>query len=216
MLKIKRAHTEDLRDAVYSLRYQAYRREGAIDELQGERFEDKYDQQPNHVLWALCDQERVVGSIRTTWFDPSEPSLRIPEMDGYAEDLPKFVPADVRLVSGNRFVTDPDRKDRDSSYALLLLRHYMVVAHQKAGFSLAAVRANHLPFYRRVLKLERVSEPKLYPGLKSMMYLTACDFEANIERVYSKTPVLRPRGYEGVFLDETCREVWEDGIPVET
>jgi N-acyl-L-homoserine lactone synthetase len=216
MLRIKRAHSPELRDEIYALRYRAYRDEGAIDHIPSERFADKYDEQPNHVTWALSEHERVVGSIRTTWFDPSEPQMRIPELDAYADDVSRFVPAGKRILSGNRFVTEPDRTGRNSLFAMLLLRHYMLVAHQKADYALAAVRQNHLPFYRRLMRLDQISDGRTYPGLTSTMYLTACDFAANIDRVYAATPVLRPRGYERLFLDQHYQDVWELGLPAET
>lgn len=215
MLRIKRVHSPELRDEVYALRYRAYRHENAIDELPGERFEDKYDAQPNHILWALTEHEKVVGSIRTTWYDPNEP-WTIPEMEGYAEEVQANTPPGVRLCSGSRFVTEPDRSGRDAQHAMFLLRHH-VMAFQKrrCDWALAAVRRNHLPFYKRVLRLTQVSEGRPYPGLKSIMHLTACDFMANINKVYERTPELRPRGYEHVLLDEAYREIWEVGFPVE-
>jgi len=82
-LRIKRAHTSRLRDQVYCLRYRAYRKEDAIEPSACEAFEDRYDHQPNHVLWALTFEDVVIGSIRTTWFDPAEPQP-IPEMHAYA------------------------------------------------------------------------------------------------------------------------------------
>ena len=168
MLRMKRVHSETLRDEVYALRYRAYRREEAIDACPTERFTDTYDAQPNHIIWALTEHERVIGSIRTTWYDPAH-SWSIPEMEGYGEDVARIVPQNMRILSGNRFVTEPDQSSRSSLFAMLLLRYYMIVAHQRAEYALAAVRINHLPFYRRVLQLERASEGRTYPGLNSTM-----------------------------------------------
>jgi len=215
MLRIKRAHSQKLRDEVYALRYRAYRSEGAIDSNSRERFTDTYDEQPNHVLWALCDHERVVGSIRTTWFDPIEPHLRIPELDAYSDDVTRIVPDGKRLLSGNRFVTEPERERKNSLIVLLLLRHHMIVAQQRADYALAAVRQNHLSFYRRMLRLAKISEGRIYPGLASTMYLTACEFAPNIDHVYSSNPILRPKGYERVLLDEKYQDIWEVGLPLE-
>ena len=214
MLRVKRVHSEALRNEVFALRYRAYRSENAIAESPHERFEDAYDAQPNHILWALTDHERVVGSIRTTWHEPNAP-WTIPEMEGYAGDVARIAPAQARMLSGNRFVTDPERPDRDSLYAMLLLRLHMMVADARAEWAFAAVRINHLPFYRRVLRLERASEGRLYPGLTSTMYLTACHFPTHIDRVYANTPALRPRGYERLFTDDRYRDVWEVGLPAE-
>jgi hypothetical protein len=214
MLRVKRVHSETLRDEVYELRYRAYRREEAIAACPSQRFVDKYDGQPNHILWALTEHERVIGSIRTTWYDPTE-RWTIPEMEGYGEDVSRIVPQHAKILSGNRFVTEPDRSERSSLSALLLLRYHMVVAKQRAQYALAAVRMNHLPFYKRVLRLERASEGRVYPGLSSIMYLTACRFEENILDVYERTPLLRPHGYERMLLDDRYQDVWEVGLPIE-
>ncbi len=213
MLRIKRVHSETLRDEVYALRYRAYRREDAIDPTPAERFEDKYDAQPNHILWALTEHERVIGSIRTTWYQPGEP-WSIPEMDGYGEDVSRIVPPGANCFSGSRFVTDPDYANRSSLFAMLLLRYHLT-AFERADYALAAVRTNHLPFYRRVLRLERASDGRPYPGLKSIMYLTACQFQHNINDVYARTPFLRQKGYERMLRDDRYRDVWEVGLPIE-
>ncbi len=114
MLRIKRAVSSELRDEIFSLRYRAYLSEGAIEVSENQRFEDDYDQQPNHILWALTEHEQVVGSIRTTWFDPAAEHLLIPEMAGYADEVSRTVPPSAKILSGNRFVTEPNRQERNS------------------------------------------------------------------------------------------------------
>jgi hypothetical protein len=214
MLKIKRVHSPELRDEVYALRYRAYRDIGALNEDESQRFKDLYDEQPNHILWALTEDDSVVGSIRTTWFANNEPYL-IPEMDAYGDAIRSFVSNQHRLVSANRFVTDPGRADRDRHFALFLMRHVAVVAQVRADYLLAAVRANHLLFYKRVLLLNPISEGIQYPGLNSTMYLTAHNFSEKIGQIYEKTPVLKPKGYERIFFDDNYRDVWEIGLPIE-
>ena len=44
------------------------------------------------------------------------------------------------------------------------------------------------------------------------MFLTACQFQQNIEQVYARTPFLRPKGYEQMLLDEDYRDMWEVGL----
>jgi hypothetical protein len=214
MLKMKRVHSDSLRQEVFALRYRAYLNEDAIDKCPTEKFEDKYDSQPNNILWALSENERLVGSIRTTWFDPVEP-WSIPEIDGYREDFDRSIPGTSKVLSGNRFVTDPTRGEQSSSWAMILLRHHLLVSASKADYAVAAVRANHLPFYRRILGLEKISEGRTYPGLKSTMYLTSCDIASQLEGVYQKTPKLKSHGYERLFIDESYKDIWEVGLPIE-
>ncbi len=213
-LRIKRVHSPELRDEVYCLRYRAYRKEDAIDPNEKESFEDLYDHQPNHILWALTSEERVIGSLRNTWFDPDEPH-KIPEMQAYSDAISSAIPPDARICSGNRLVTEPDLASVSSRLVLILLRHNMVVARKKADWAIAAARTNHLAFYRRVCHLEKVSEGRTYPGLRCPMHLMACDFHKNISEVIERTPLLKPRGYEKVFLDPNYQDVWEIGLPVE-
>src|SRR5437870_2191383 len=140
-LRIKRAHSATLRDEVYSLRYRAYRKEDAIEPSACEAFEDRYDHQPNHALWALTYEDKVIGSIRTTWFDPAEPDP-IPEMHAYREDLANLVADDPRILSGNRLVTDPDLSSASAQAVMLLLRHFMVTAlHRGSDWAVAAAQS---------------------------------------------------------------------------
>ena len=215
-LRIKRAHTATLRDEVYSLRYRAYRKEDAVDPNASEAFEDQYDHQPNHALWALTYEDKVIGSVRTTWFDPAEPHP-IPEMDAYREDLAKVVAKDACILSGNRLVTEPNLSSAGAQAVLLLLRHFMVTAsHRASDWAVAAARSNHLVFYRKVFRASVVSQSRMYPGLRCPMHLMICDLRRNNAFITEETPSLKPRGYEQVFLDQKYQEIWEIGLPVET
>ena len=214
MLRIRRVDSPTWRNRVYALRYRAYRRVDAIPESPSERFSDTFDQQPNHILWALTDGDRVVGSIRVTWHEPGS-ELLIPEQVGYASAVQAVVAPQTRLFAGNRFVTDTEGDAIRPQLAILLLK-YLVLTSLEGGcdWALAAVRAHHLPFYWRVLRLKQVSEARNYPGLDAPMCLTACHFPNEIERVYRRQPLLRPTADDQVMLDEHCRDRWEHGLPV--
>jgi hypothetical protein len=213
-LRIKRAHTAQLRKEVYRLRYRAYRKEDAIEPSAAGTFEDQYDDQPNHVLWALTFEQKLVGSFRTTWFDPSE-RQPIPEMRGYSDDLAQLVPDGACILSGNRLVTDPDLSSANAQAVLLLLRHLLVTASHKASdWAVAAARTNHLAFYRRVFRVNVASESRVYPGLRCPMHLMACDLKQNRELIMERTPLLKPRGYEQILLDPNCVDLWEIGLPL--
>jgi len=99
---------------------------------------------------------------------------------------------------------------------MLLLRHFMVTAlHRASDWAVAAARSNHLAFYRRVFRASVVSEGRFYPGLRCPMHLMACDLRRNNALITKTTPLLEPRGYEQIFLDQKYQEIWEIGLPVE-
>lgn len=216
MLRVRRVDSPGWRDRVYELRYRAYRHVGAVAANVEQRFDDAFDQQPNHVLWALTLGEELVGSIRSTIYTPAEGWL-IPEQVGYAEDIAAQVPAKARLCSGNRFVVEPALEHRYSDYAQILLKYNLLAArHWRCDWALAAVRAHHLAFYRRVLRLQQISEERLYPGLSAAMFLTACRFSAEIEHVDRTRPGMRPTEEDWQLVDPSFRSRWEQGLPVAT
>lgn len=214
-LRIKRVYSEELREKVYALRYQAYRREHAIAESANERFEDQYDLQPNHVLWALTDKEKVIGSIRATWYEVTKP-YGIPETACYMDDIIKIAPKNFIFMSANRLVTEKS----NSKHAMLLIRHcFATVENMHSSTNLPifiafAVRQNHLSFYKRIFPIEYTSDARIYSGLACSMFLNIFSFE-KIETVYQNNSILRMKGYERLFFDENYRDVWEIGLPVE-
>jgi N-acyl-L-homoserine lactone synthetase len=214
MLRVKRVQSTSLRNEVYSLRYRAYRKEDAIDVHASEAFEDQYDHMPNHILFALMHENKVVGSIRTTWFDPND-QHPIPEMHAYSDRIEKVIPSNARILSGNRLVIDPHFSS-NRTMVMLLLRHFIISASAvNADWIMAAVRRNHLPFYRRVFFASVVSESRIYPGLRCPMQLIVSNFHTNAELIKQKTPVLQPRGYETMLFDKNRADFWEIGFPAE-
>jgi hypothetical protein len=214
MLEMKRALSRELKEQVYALRYRAYRSVDAIEESPYERFSDAYDEQPNHALWALLENGRLVGSIRSAWYEPQS-VWSIPELDTYATDLALVPGAELGLYSGNRFVVCPDFAKRSDTYAMHLLRFHILLAQTFPAVVLAAVRGHHVPFYKRVLLLERVSKARLYPGLNCSMYLLACRYHEQIAAVYEKTPSLFPKEHERMLVDPAAADRWESGVKLE-
>jgi len=214
MLRIKHAHTAALREKVFRLRYRAYRKEDAILPNASEAFEDAFDRQPNHVLWALTDEDKVVGSVRVAWYDPKDPH-QIPEMGAYSDELGQAIPVGTRILSSSRFVTDPDVTQTTAQFAQILMRHVFVTAAEKLlDWGVTAVRSNHVAFYRRTFGAKVVSEARLYPGLRCPMHLLALRFTVAAEKLRQSVPLLRPQGNERVLLDPQCRDLWEQGLPV--
>ena len=191
MLSVCRVHSPDLRDEIYALRHRAYLREAAIDPQPSGRFSDRYDLQSNHILWALYDEGRLVGSLRSTWLVPGS-ALSIPERDCFPEAIEHCLPQGARLISGNRLVTEPRRSDAAATYATELLKHHLSLMPGRADFALAAVRANHVRFYRNILLMECISEARIYPGLKCPMFLLASEIAKNLFPAWRRTPALCP------------------------
>jgi hypothetical protein len=189
-LRIEPVVDKALRMAVYRLRYRAYSTEGEIPSNPSGLFFDKYDEQPNHALWALFEGDRLVGTIRSTFYDPNGRFL-LPEHGVFGDLIPKVVPPEARIVSGNRFAVDPELDKNNKRYTFALFKQHMLVALVKADWAMAAVKAHHLPFYARVMRLEQRSEARYYKEMTSGFYLMAANVLDNYPVVCSRHPTLR-------------------------
>jgi hypothetical protein len=189
-LRIEPVVDRSLRMAVYRLRYRAYHAEGEIPASATSVFCDAYDEQPNHVLWALFEGDRLVGTLRSTFFDPNG-RYQLPEHKVFGDLIPKIVPSDARIVSGNRFAVDPELDKNNKRYTFALFKQHMLVALVKADWAIAAVKQHHLHFYSRVMQLEQRSEARFYPEMTSGFYLMAANVLDNYPLVCSRHPTLR-------------------------
>lgn len=189
-LRIQLVNDSKLRDDVFRLRYRAYLSEGEIPESRSGMFSDQYDERPNQVTWALFNGDQMVGTMRSMFYQPSS-QLMLPEHKVFGDLLVKSVPNDVRVVSGNRFAVDPDTDRNDKRYSFALLKHHMMVALVKADWAVAAVRTNHLAFYRRVLQMQVASEPRFYDEMNSGFTLLSANVLDNYSAICSRHPSLR-------------------------
>lgn len=189
-LRIQLVNDSELRDEVFRLRYRAYLSEGEIPESRSSQFADEYDSRPNQVTWALFHNDKLVGTMRSMFYQPSS-QLLLPEHKVFGDQLVKSVPNDVRVVSGNRFAVDPDSDRNDKRYSFALLKHHMMVALVKADWAVAAVRTNHLAFYRRVLQMQVASEPRFYDEMNSGFTLLSANVLDNYSAICSRHPSLR-------------------------
>lgn len=211
MRRIRRVCTAKLREAVFELRYRAYRHQDVIAPDASARFEDEFDHAENSIIWALEEDGAIVASMRSTWATQGGKQT-IPEMLAYQDVIHAVVPAGAALISGNRLVTLPQSMSRSSRAVESLLRFHLQVAAREGRWALAAARHNHLPYYQRLLALEHVSEPRRYPGLTCDMYLMACDFLSNINEVILRNPQLASGASDFELFEPSCSERWEQGI----
>jgi hypothetical protein len=197
-LRLSCAASEAELEDVFRLRYRAYRSVDAVEDEPTGRFADPFDGQANRVVVCVHHQERLVGALRVMWTDTTS-GLGVPEAVG-CPTVFEELSAGSRVVVGNRLVVDPATVDRQRTIVETLLRGYMVVAEGKADVAMAAVRRRHAGFYRRILGLKMHPTSFRYPGLLVNMHLAACRYREEIDRVYARTPHLRPSAEDRLAL----------------
>lgn len=209
-VEIRRAESDEDREAIFHLRYNAYLREGTIEPNFGRRVSDQFDDLDNAWLIGIHLDGRLVSSIRVHIATGDFPDLPA------AHVFPEFV---IPLVEAGNTVVDPTRFVIDAMAARLYpeLPYVTVrVAHVaaeyfQADYVLATVRSEHQAFYRRVFGHTLVCPARPYPGLTKPISLMMMNCDAEREQINRRYPFFVSSQAERAALfgepDEVSRRI---------
>jgi hypothetical protein len=193
------AQSEQEKDSVYRLRYQAYLNEGAIEPNREQRTTDRFDDLPNTWIFGVYIEGVLASSIRISLATPEYRTS--PSVDVFPDILQPELAKGKVIVDPTRFVAAPDRAKRFPELPYVTVRlGYVACGYFNANIGLATVRAEHRAFYRRVFLQEPLSEPRLFPGLLKPVGLMAADYPAIRERVFQRFPCMRSSSFERRML----------------
>ncbi|MBO6813452.1 MAG: hypothetical protein JJ891_01240 [Rhizobiaceae bacterium] len=182
------AATREEREAIYRLRYRAYRREDGIDENPDGRFHDAYDDFDNCWLFGIYLDDELASSIRFHVISPETP--RGPALDVFPDAIWPMLEAGQTVIDPTRFVTCERAAKRYPELPYMTLRAAcMGYEYFNADFVLATVRREHQAFYRRVLEAEVVCEPRPYPKLKRPISLLKANVSKTREKIARRYPI---------------------------
>jgi N-acyl amino acid synthase FeeM len=164
--------SQKMSDAV-KLRYLAYKNAGAIEENAAAEFKDKYDLQPNTKTCIVYEGNMPVASARACIYSETHDFLPTPAFEVYREDIEREIGLDKMIVESNRLVIHPEKVE--SKYLFKLPFRFIIlnVIKFSSDYIITAVRAKHVPVYRRFLGLEPISGLRKYPGINVEMILMA-------------------------------------------
>jgi hypothetical protein len=183
----RRAETTEERAAIFRLRYQAYLRESAISPNPSGQFTDPVDDRENCWIFGVY----VDGKL-----------------DVFSDVLLGDILAGKKVIDPTRFVADRDmsRAFPELPYATLRLP-WLALEYFDADYMLAAVRAEHQAFYKKLWGTKLVCEPRPYPNLQKPISLMTLDYRAVRDRVYRRYPFFHSSQFERRMLFERTRKV---------
>jgi len=137
--------TDDEKDTVYRLRYDAYLREGAIGPNFSRRVSDKYDDLDNAWIFGVYIDGELASSIRLNVASAAYPDL--PALGVFSDILAPGIGAGKVIIDPTRFVTSQQfsRLYPDLRYVTVRIP-WMACEYFNADFLLATVRVEHQPF----------------------------------------------------------------------
>lgn len=206
-VECRRADSEEEREAIYRLRYSAYRAENAIAAERSRTFSDAFDGMANEWTFGLYTDGKLVSSIRIHVASPEHPES--PALEVFSDHLKRDIDAGRTIIDPTRFVTDRAAAKRlpELPYATVRLG-FAAVQHFSADIALATVRAEHQAFYRRLFGFRPVSLPRPYPTLnKPIILMENRDRSKLIELTY-RYPFLAstPAERQALFEPRTAPE----------
>jgi hypothetical protein len=197
----RRAESDEERQAIFRLRYDAYLREGAIAPNDSKAFSDPIDDRDNVWIFGVYIDGALASSIRLSVTIPG--ATDIPALDVFSDVLLGDIRAGMRVVDPTRFVADRQASRRHPELPHVTLRlPWVALEYFHADCMLAAVRAEHQAFYKRLWGHKAVCEPRPYPNLQKPISLMTLDYREARERVHRRYPFFRSTYFERRMLFE--------------
>jgi hypothetical protein len=189
------------RQAIFRLRYEAYRQEETIAPNFTQTFCDPYDDAENAWLFGLYIDGDLASSIRL--HVASEDNCDFPSRHVFADVLQPELDAGKVIIDPTRFVIhrDHSRVNPGLTYATCRLA-WMAAGYFGAEHLLAAVRAEHQAFYRRTFSHRLLCGPRPYPLLAKPISLMTVHHPSVAEQVHQRYPFLRSTLFERRMLFE--------------
>lgn len=199
------AVTQEDREAIFRLRYDAYLAEGAIAPNATQQFSDPYDSKDNVWIVGLYLDGKLASSLR---FHVATRDVRdFPSYKVFADILDPELDAGKVLIDPTRFATDKrlSKLFPGLPYATVRLA-WMASEHFNADHFLCAIRPEHQAFYRRTFLHRPICEARPYPLLAKPISLMTVNYEEVADTVHRRYPFFRSTYFERrVLFDRPAR-----------
>jgi hypothetical protein len=203
-VEYRRADSPADKAAIYRLRYDAYIRAGTVEPSHSGMFHDAMDETNNAWLIGVFIDGELASALRLhISANLSDP---LPTRTPFPDILEPLLRAGNLIIDVTRFVARLDFSQIYSEIPYLTLRPaFMAEDFLRADFIIAACRAEHQAFYRRMFGGVPWSAPRPYPHLKRPMALVGHPCDTLRDEVYTKYPFYRSteREQQSLFLQSS-------------
>lgn len=210
----REASTPQELDQIFRLRYDAYRREDAIEPDSSKRFRDWYDELDNCWNFGIYMHSSLVSAIR--FHVISKSSRKGPALDVFPDIVGPMIEKGMTVVDPTRLVVSEEasRQYRELPYVTVRIA-CMASEYFGAKYCLATVRVEHMAFYKRIFGFKTISEPRPYPTLKKPICLMTGDMGEIRDRVAVRYPLFMSSFTERRMLfDRPDLRRLEDAAPL--
>lgn len=195
------ADSDEDREAIFKLRYQAYLNEGAIEPNTSKIFADPYDDMDNVWIFGLYIDGELASSIRIHVANEQEPEF--PSYSVFADLLDPELAAGKVIVDPTRFVTDKKFSKLFTGLPHVTLRLcWLAAEYFSADHFLVAIRKEHQAFYKRTFNHTLICDERPYPLLSKPISLMTLHYPDVADQVHRRYPFFRSTYFERRMLFE--------------
>jgi hypothetical protein len=177
--------TDDEREQIFRLRYEAYLREGAIAANFTKKLSDRFDDAENSWTFGLHIDGKIVSSVRICVSSPEQPLT--PAVEAFPDILGPEIERGKIIVDPNRFVSAAKATRAYPELPYLTVRlGFIACPYFGADIATASVRREHQAFYKRIFGLKPMCEPRPYPTVTKPLSLMMVDYHSVREKILAR------------------------------
>ena len=190
-VSFRRAEGPADREAVYQLRYQAYRRQNLLDDdIERRLFDEKYDNAPNGCSVMMFIDEDLASTVRV--HVGSKPGAILPSLAVFPDAIIPHLQAGELIVDPTRLAADHEMSRTYPELPYFAMRPaWMAAQYFNADYVLATTVETHAAFYRRTFGYQLWCGPRSYPAVTVKIICMAASFAAGRAAVEARYPIFR-------------------------
>lgn len=195
---------EDL-EAIYRLRYKAYRRNGFLSESPSQMMSDELDDAPNCYRFGVFIDNELVSTVRIHHISRAEPYG--PIMTVFDDVLRLRLSRGETFVNPTLLAADPDTRTPQRALPYLTLRLAVIAnTYFNSTNCVCVIRQEHTAFYHRIFGSVQVGDARPYPPFTVPVMLYDSDCSINMERTLQRFPFFRSTAFERRMLFAKANE----------
>lgn len=189
---------EDL-EAIYRLRYRAYRANQFVAESADRITTDLYDETPNCYRFGVFIDNELVSTVRIHHVTQAEPFA--PIMTSFEDVLAPRLERGETFINPTLLAADPQAAVIYRALPYVTLRIAVIAnSYFDTTSCICVVRAEHTAFYRRIFGAVQVGEPRAYPPFTVPVMLYDSDCATNMPRTLERFPFFKSKPVEQRLL----------------
>ena len=189
---------EDL-EAIYRLRYKAYRQHGVVGEIKDRLISDELDDAPNCYRFGIFIDGELASTIRIHHLSLANPMSGSMKIFG---DLlhPRLLRGET-FVDPSRLAADPEMAAAHRGLPYVTVRLAVAASiHFNVTSCLSTIREEHRAFYQRVINSVQVGKARAFHGLSVEGILCESNCEANMANILRRFPFFISSTFEQRML----------------